>query len=256
MAGNISANRRPQSVNANKIIVAFLGSSSTAGKGQAFDIIGELKRRRRNSRFDFRNFGVGGDLAYNALQRLSQVVASRPEKVVVWVGANDVLALVSPKVRRFFHMSKHLPAEPSPEWFRENIQAIVHRLKNETTASVALCSLPPLGEDPTSALAFQSSLNRGIEEYSETIRDVALKEGVGYIPLHEAMLAQIQASPGRAFTSFQFLPFYRDAFRVLVLRKTPDEVAQLNGWRFHSDGIHLNSRGGIIAADRIQQFID
>ena len=256
MTKNIAADRPAKGVNANEIIVACLGSSSTAGKGQAFDFIGELKRRPRNSRFDFRNFGVGGDLAYNALQRLPQVVASRPEKVVVWVGANDVLALVSPKVRRFFRMSKHLCAGPSLEWFRENIQAIAHRLKKETTASVALCSLPPIGEDPKSAVAFQSALNRGIEEYSETIRDVALKEGVGYIPLHEAMLAQIQASPGRAFTSFHFLPFYRDAFRVLVLRKTPDEVAQLNGWRFHSDGIHLNSRGGIIAADLIQRFID
>jgi hypothetical protein len=70
------------------------------------------------------------------------------------------------------------------------------------------------------------------------------------------MLAQILASPRRAFTSFQFLPFYRDAFRVLALHKTPDEVAELNGWRFHTDGIHLNSRGGIIAADLVQEFID
>lgn len=256
MTKNIPADHPAQSVNANRITVVCLGSSSTAGKGQAFDFIGELKRRPRNDRFDFRNFGVGGDLAYNALQRLPQVIACRPEKVVVWVGANDALALISPKVRRFFRMSKHLPAEPSLEWFRENIQAIAHRLKMETTASVALCSLPPLGEDPTSAVTFQSALNRGIQQFSETIRDVALKEDVGYIPLHESILAQIQASPGRAFTSFQFLPFYRDAFRVLVLRKTPDEVAQLNGWRFHSDGVHLNSRGGMIAADLIQRFID
>lgn len=148
------------------------------------------------------------------------------------------------------------PSSHHPEWFRENIHAIAHRLKKETKASVAFCSLPPIGEDPTSAVALQSELNRRIEEYSGTIRDVALKEDVDYIPLHEAMLAQIRASPGRAFTSFRFLPFYRDAFRVVVLRKTPDEVAQLNGWRFHSDGIHLNSRGGIIAVDLIQQFID
>jgi hypothetical protein len=53
-------------------------------------------------------------------------------------------------------------------------------------------------------------------------------------------LAQIVAAPGRAFTSFRFLPFYRDAFRVLVLGKSPDEVARLNGWRFHTDGVHLN----------------
>jgi hypothetical protein len=70
------------------------------------------------------------------------------------------------------------------------------------------------------------------------------------------MREQIRASPGRALTSFQLLPIDRDAFGVLVLHKSPDEVAQLNGWRFHSDGIHLNSRGGIIAADLIQKFID
>jgi lysophospholipase L1-like esterase len=256
MTSIISNDRSAQSVHASRIIVACLGSSSTAGKGQAFDFIGELKRRPSNASFDFRNFGVGGDLAYNALQRLPRVVASRPDKVVVWIGTNDVLSLVSPKVRRFFRISKHIPVEPSLEWFRENIQAIANRLKKETAASAAFCSLPPLGEDPMSAVTFQCALNRAIEQYSETIRDVALKEGVGYIPLHETMLAHIRTTPGRALTSFRFLPFYRDAFRGLVLRKTPDQVAQLNGWRFHSDGIHLNSRGGIIAADLIQQFID
>lgn len=46
------------------------------------------------------------------------------------------------------------------QWFRENIHAIAHRLKKETTASAAFCSLPPIGEDPTSAVAFQSELNR------------------------------------------------------------------------------------------------
>jgi lysophospholipase L1-like esterase len=256
MTKNTSGELRAQMAKADGTIVACLGSSSTAGKGQAFDWIGELKRRPRNRRFHFCNFGVGGDLAYNALQRLPDVLGCRPQKVVVWVGANDVLALVSPKVRRFFRLSKHLPVEPSPQWFRHNIHAIAHRLRKETTASVGLCSLPPIGEDPTSRVPFQSELNRVMEECSGTIRDVALKEDVGYIPLHETMLAQIRESPGRPFTSFRFLPFYRDAFRVVVLRKSPDEVARMNGWRFHSDGVHLNSRGGMIAADLIQQFID
>jgi hypothetical protein len=52
------------------------------------------------------------------------------------------------------------------------------------------------------------------------------------------------------------LPLYRDAFRTLALRKTPDQVASLNGWRLHSDGIHLNSRGGMILVDLVQAFID
>jgi lysophospholipase L1-like esterase len=246
----------PPLTQAEKVLVACLGSSSTAGKGQAFNWIRELERRPRNQRFHFYNFGVGGDLAYNALQRLPALLALHPQKAVVWVGANDVLALVSKKVGRFFRISKHLPTEPSPEWFRENLQAIAHRLKTETSAAVALCSLPPIGEDPASVDPLQSELNRRIEEYSEIIREVAQEQNVSYIAVHEAMLAQILASPGRAFIRFRFLSFYRDAFRVLLRRKSPDEVAQLNGWRFHTDGVHLNSRGGMIVADLVQGFLD
>jgi hypothetical protein len=65
------------------------------------------------------------------------------------------------------------------------------------------------------------------------------------------MFAQVMKSPGRAFTEFGFLSFYRDALRTLVLRKSPDEVARINGWSFHTDGAHLNSRGGLIVADLV-----
>jgi hypothetical protein len=30
----------------------------------------------------------------------------------------------------------------------------------------------------------------------------------------------------------------------------------MNGWVFHTDGIHLNSRGGAILVDVVQQFLD
>jgi len=237
-------------------IVACLGSSGTAGKGQAFNWITELQRRLGQRRFVFRNFGVGGDLAYNALQRLSDVKASCPKKMVVLIGGNDVLALVSTKARRFFRLSKRLPRDPSPEWFCENLQALASRAKAETSAAIALCSLPPIGEDPMSTNPFQSELNRRIEEFSAIIRRIAQEEGADYIGLYEAMFAQVRKSPGRAFTEFGFLSFYRDAFRTLVLRKSPDEVARINGWSFHSDGVHLNSRGGLIVADLVQKFIE
>jgi hypothetical protein len=42
---------------------------------------------------------------------------------------------------------------------------------------------------------------------------------------------------------------------VLVLRQAPHEIARENGWRFHNDGVRLNSRAGMIAADLIQQFV-
>jgi lysophospholipase L1-like esterase len=242
-------------VNLQRKIVACLGSSSTAGKGQAFDWIAELRRRPFNDSFDFRNFGVGGDLTYNALQRLPDVLVCRPSKVVVWVGGNDVLALVSSKAARFFALSKRLPCNPSPDWFRENLAEIARRLKRETEADIGLCSLCPIGEALDSNDPFQSELNRCVKEYSTIIATVADEERCGYIPLYEAITEAIRASPGLAFTAFRFLPFYRDAFRVLVLRQSPDEDARRNGWLFHTDGVHLNSRAGRIVADRIQKFI-
>lgn len=237
-------------------VVAFLGSSSTAGKGQAFNWIEALQSRLGPDRFGLRNFGVGGDLAYNALQRLPQLIASDPRKVVVLIGANDVLALVSVKVRRFFRLAKKLPRDPSPEWFRANLQAIAQRLKQTTSADLALCSLAPIGEDLHSTDPFQREINQESRRFGTIIQEVATEEKISFIDVYEAFVAQMNDSRRRSLTEFRFLPFYRDAFRTVVLRRLPDEVSRLNGWDFHTDGVHLNSRGGLIIADLVAKFIE
>jgi lysophospholipase L1-like esterase len=237
-------------------VVACLGSSSTAGKGQAFNWIEALQSRLGQERFVLQNFGVGGDLAYNALQRLPQVIRSNPRKVVVLIGANDVLALVSAKVRRFYRLAKKLPRDPSPEWFRANLLIIAQRLKQTTSADLALCSLAPIGEDLNSTDPFQCEINLQIRRFSAIIQEVAAEENIDFIAVYDAFVAQMKDSRRRPFSEFRFLPFYRDAFCTLVLGKSPDEVSRVNGWDFHTDGIHLNSRGGLIIADLVEKFIE
>ena len=34
------------------------------------------------------------------------------------------------------------------------------------------------------------------------------------------------------------------------------QFSWINGWRFHTDGVHMNSRGAMIAAELVQEFID
>jgi lysophospholipase L1-like esterase len=237
-------------------VVACLGSSSTAGKGQAFDWIGMLAQRRQNAHFAFRNFGFGGDLAYNSLQRAPDVRACFPHKVVVWVGGNDVLAMVFPKVRRFFRIVKRLPRVPSLAWFEESLTALTQELRRNSHAELALCSLGPIGEDPGSTDPIQSALNRKVADCSAIVAKVARHESCHYLPLYETIQAALQAAPGQAFRAFEFSGFYADAFRTVVLRQSADEVGRRHGWHFHSDGLHLNSRGGLIAADLVQRFLD
>jgi lysophospholipase L1-like esterase len=240
--------------NSGVIVVACVGSSATAAKG-SYDWIADLRSRPENVAVRFLNYGVGGDLAYHAYERLRVVVECHPNKVVVLIGANDVLTRASKKLCRFLAAWKRFPRDPSSEWYEENLRQIARELKSRTAASVALCSLQPFGEDPTSHDSFQKRLNELVEEYSGIVQRIAQEETVTYIPFYERLNDAICASPGRALTNVRILPMYRDAFRLLILRWGLDEIAQRNGWQFHTDGIHLNSRGGKILADLVQQFV-
>jgi lysophospholipase L1-like esterase len=235
-------------------VVACLGSSSTAARGP-YDWIHDLEQRPANANVRFERFAAGGDLAYNGLQRLPQVIACHPDRVIVQLGGNDVLALISPTMARFVRLTKRPPRAPSPAWYREVMQTIVQRLKQETAARIALCSEIPLGEDPGSANPFQAAANQRIAEFNAILTDIVAAEDVSYLPLYEQLEAILVASPGHAMTSFRFLPFYGDLFRQVVLRQSNDVIGRLNGWQLHRDGVHLNSRGGRILADLVQEFI-
>jgi lysophospholipase L1-like esterase len=235
----------------NSMVVACLGESLTKGE-VSYDWIADLRSRPQNASIHFVNLGVGGDHSYNALKRVPQVIQYHPDKVIVLIGAGDVICTLSATRDRVFRIWKRLPQKHSLKWFEENIRQIASKLKNETTARVALCSLPLAGEDP------ESEVNRRSREYSIIIKQIANEENVSYIPFHERMHEQIVASPGRRFESnflFDFLAECRAAFKILVLHKSLDEVGEQNGWRFHVDGLHLNSRSGKILANLVQEFV-
>lgn len=125
-------------------------------------------------------------------------------------------------------------------------------MKNETQARVALCSLPLAGEVP------DSEVNIRMKEYSMAIKQIAQEENIIYLPFYEQMYDQIAVSPGRAFISnflYDFLSQCKAAIKILILHKKLDEVGQQNGWLFHVDGVHLNSRSGKILANLVQNFI-
>src|SRR5271170_2736908 len=74
--------------------VVCLGSSTTASRG-TYKWIDELKKRPQNKRFRFVNLGVGGDLSFNTVGLLDRVVALQPDRVIVLIGTNDIMATYS-----------------------------------------------------------------------------------------------------------------------------------------------------------------
>jgi lysophospholipase L1-like esterase len=235
--------------------VACLGSSTTASKG-TYKWIGELENRPQNSRFRFVNLGVGGDLSFNTVRLLDRVVAVRPDRVIVLIGTNDILARVFPNFRRVVRVWKRLSEEPSPARFEENLDLVVRRLQQDANARIGLSSLAPLGEELHSCDHVQAQLNELVATYNGIIRKVASAGQVDYIPFYEAFEDQLlRAETAKPLTHFSFASFYRDyLFRETILRQRFDQISRLNGWEFHIDGVHLNTKGGRILTEAVQQF--
>jgi len=223
--------------------VACLGDSLTRAQFSV-DYLDLLARRHPPGDVHLTRFGVNGDFAYNLLQRLDPVNANQPDVITVLIGTNDARAsLAGHRVEQTMKRKK-LPERPSAAWFRQCLTAIVERLRAETDASIALLSLPVLGQQPDGAAAQAS------QAYSRMIADVAATHATTYLPLHERQIEELrQADP---------LPIpYREVtpaagigvlVRHTVLRRSLDTISRRRGLLLTTDHIHQNSRGaGLIA---------
>ena len=237
--------------------VACVGSSTTASRG-TYRWIPELESRPQNGRFRFVNLGVGGDLSFDIVRRLRRVIGLKPDRVIILIGTNDILASVFPNFRRVVRVWKGLPYEPTAQRFRETLSIITRRLRQETDARIALSSLAPVGEDPHSKDPVQSRLNDLCAAYADAIWDVSSHEGTAYINFYETFREELDRSKtAKPFKRFSFPSFYRDyVVREMILRRSFDEISRINGWEFHIDGIHLNTRGGRILTEAVQRFLD
>jgi len=125
---------------AERVVVA-LGDSLTAGFGvapdEAYPALLETRLRREGHGYRVVNAGVSGDTSAGGRRRVDWVLRTRPEVVIVALGANDGL--------------RGLPVEE----LRENLEAIVRRLQG-AGARVLLVGMrvpPNYGDDYARAFA-------------------------------------------------------------------------------------------------------
>src|SRR5512146_3284028 len=71
--------------------VVCLGDSITRGQISA-SFIDQLEQRLAGQGLRFINSGVNGDLAYNVLRRLDDVIEIKPDVVILMIGTNDIVA--------------------------------------------------------------------------------------------------------------------------------------------------------------------
>jgi acyl-CoA thioesterase-1 len=228
--------RRPprQRPTAGRTRVVCFGASTIQGN-VSFNIVDELARRLPDH--DVINAGINGNTSAQVLDRLPAVVALRPDVVVVHAGANDLLAALRDG------------GETTVDVLAANLRAIVAGLR-PTGARIALMSIQPIGE------RLDDEFNRGVDRVNATIRQVAEAEQVAYLPLNERLAALLRGQgTGRAAKT----DLLRLVVKAIVLHLGVgvglDRIGRRNGFVLHTDGLHLASPGGLVAADLIEAFI-
>jgi len=234
--------------------VSCFGASLTAGR-VSFDYLELLRAKPSLKAFQFINRGIDGDLAWNGLQRLDEVISDQPDAISILIGTNDVNATMSERNRLRYLNFNHLPTDPTLPWFEETLRLTVGRLKYETSAQISLLSLAIIGED------LNHEANQKVRLYNEAIRRVATDEKLDYLPLYERMVDYLQAHEAdRASLPPQLA--YKDGFtnvgNAIGLHASGlswDEVSHRNGLLLTTDCLHLNSIGAGMVADLIENWL-
>jgi acyl-CoA thioesterase I len=240
--------RRPRAVVARgrrpgtTTLVVCAGDSLTAGRISA-DWVGLLAERLGPQGYEFVDAGVNGNLAWNLLQRLDEVIACDPDVVTLLIGSNDILATLSPVHEARFRRHQRLPERPTLEWYCENIERILDRLGAETRARLVVLELPLFGED------LGSEQNRRVVRYNIALHERCERRGVPCLPLHrrlaELLPAGHRAPPGAGSTG----PMVAAAARRLLLRQDWDTISAEQGLRLLTDHVHLNGTAATVVAD-------
>ncbi len=194
------------------------------------------------------NAGISGDFAWNLLARLDDIIACRPATVTVLIGTNDAAAQISPRWSDGAMKHKRLPQRPTAEWYRDNLHRIVERLKSETSAKVALMSLPPLGDSADGRWA------EIIAPYNAILHDVATQTAVPVLPVHDRIADLITAHQTSTQWDGTRKLMIAALGRRLLLRQTWDTIARHNGFTTTTDGVHLNEPAATQIATLVERF--
>lgn len=152
--------------------VVFFGDSITQAGVNPGGYIDRLRKMVPADRFELIGAGIGGNKIYDLFLRMdTDVLAQKPDVVVVWVGVNDV-----------WHKSS-FGTGTDPDKFVKFYDAVIDKLQ-ASGAQVMLCTPAAIGEKTD----FSNQQDGDLNQYSQLIRDLAKRRNLPLIDLRKAFL--------------------------------------------------------------------
>lgn len=149
--------------------VVFFGDSITQAGIKPGGYIDRLRTMMPADQFELIGAGVSGNKIYDLFLRMDDdVLAQKPDVVVVWVGVNDV-----------WHKATS-GTGTDPDKFVRFYEAVVKKLQ-AANVRVVLCTPAAIGEKTDMTNQQDGDLN----QYSEFIRDLAKRQNLSLVDLRK-----------------------------------------------------------------------
>lgn len=238
---------------ANKTVIVCAGDSITHGVVSA-NYVDMVETALPADQFQVFNAGINADLTYTLLRRLDTIIALQPDVVTVLIGTNDINAtLGADNLKQYRSLNRISPDDlPSFETYQANYRTLVHRLKTETSAQIALLSLPVMSED------LSEEANLRADRYSAFVRQLAETENLTYLPVRERMVDWLRQHPKPLKYSYDahYPMMTRGILKNQLLGRSWDQVCADIGQDLTYDQLHLNTRGAGMIAELVTGFIN
>ena len=159
-----------------KTKVIFFGDSITEEGvkpgGYVLRIDSMCKQEGKGDNYEFTGAGIGGNKVYDLYLRMDDdVLAKRPDVVIIYIGVNDV-----------WHKSSSGTGTDADK-FEKFYQAIINKIK-AIGSKIILCTPAAIGEKTD----FSNSQDGDMNQYSKIIRGIALKNNLPLVDLRKVFL--------------------------------------------------------------------
>lgn len=248
-------------------ILVCLGDSLTHGACSA-NWVDTLKTEPRAATLEVVNAGQNSICTHTVLQeKVNHVVSCQPDYIFIMIGSNDAMAIYRDDWARQKVSDWNLPERPTEDILIRNLTGILKALLEQTTAVIAISTLPPFGEDiDSSSNKVIQSINSRIKtlEYlflGEIKNDTRETERVSVIDVNSALWTEInksRKSTTRVTHSIDvFLP-YAMVMGIMhcVLGMSWNTLTRLlTGNVVLSESLHLNEVGGDIVKNEVLTWL-
>ena len=231
-------------------VIACIGDSLTHGN------IGDCwveNLRREFPEDTFLNEGINGDVVWQVNKRIEPIINCSPDIIILMIGSNDAMASFNKKSGQRYKSNNKLPEIPTFENYQKLLPKLLDRLNG--TSKIAICTLPPIGENKDSAI------NQHVRKFNDFIELTANNKNINLIPVSNLLWDELskRTYPVKSDYDPNSLPIIRRIYGGMmhhyIFKKSWDEIAKSKGQWLLFDQIHLGGRAAKILFNATKKYI-